>query len=77
MSKIQISELNLTTSEFNQLNDGESGSVVGGGNVNNNQSNNNGTYQSSFAGLNLNITNQSNTANISNYSYKGYGYYLF
>jgi len=75
MSKIQINELNLATSEFNQLNDGESGSVVGGGNVNNNQSNNNYTEQFTFFGTNVNVTDQSNYADIYNYSHKGYGYY--
>jgi hypothetical protein len=75
MSKIQINELNLTTSEFNQLNDGESGSVVGGGNVNNNQSNNNSTGQFTVFGTNVNYTNQNNYADIYNSSYKGYGYY--
>jgi len=75
MSKIQIDELSLITSELNELNDLQSGDVVGGGNVNSNQSNGNSTGQFTFAGLNLNLTSQSNTAYISNSSYKGYGYW--
>jgi hypothetical protein len=73
MSKIQISELNVNTSELEVLNSQETTEVVGGGDVNNNQSNGSSTNQNGF--YNSSITAQQNVAEIYNYEYNYGGYY--
>lgn len=83
MSKIQITELNTATDQFNELSHLETGKVVGGGDINNTQTNSAFVGQSSFAGLNLSIVDQANLArnyndDYSSYSsYRGYGYYPY
>ncbi len=79
MSKIQISELNVTASEFTALNDSETTDVVGGyygyGGYNSyknayvSQNNSNSTLQLAFGGgygdiKQDNDTDQSNSANV-------------